>query len=239
MSVTSLRPFSSPRPAFDTGGTERLANGAVLETRDPTRARAVIEDLFHAPLSARELGEALFVPAESHAILSPNAFAPRLDVQVMHETRATDTRDYHVAYGKTVMHQGMVKLAAGTAQGSGFGADTFAQALTASQRYGVDVIKAHAAGSSNGTDHVSDGALVGYYVWPRYGFNGPIPTSLRASMPVPLRGAKDLLELFATPEGPAWWKRHGTSVPVEFALDAQSPNVAAFQRYLTEKSVRS
>lgn len=60
--------------------------------------------------------------------------------------------------------------------------------------------------------------LVGYYVWARLGFDGPLPwrtqqalaAARRAgTLPAKLVGARSVAALMRTPEGRAFWKRHG------------------------------
>jgi hypothetical protein len=223
---------------------ETLPNGTKLQTSDREGFNRVAMNIFkdpetrgalEQPLNAEQLNELFFLPEGGTANLSSRGDA-RIDVGVKHPTFSADTRDYQKQpTGKVVFHQGLARVDQGHGQATGLGKDTFMQAMFANHKYGVDAIQATAAGNGNGTDHVSNGSFVGYYVWPRFGFNGQITPQKRAMMPDELSGAKDMLDLFARPGGAEWWKRNGSSLPVEFLLDPQGPNVAAFQRYAAEK----
>lgn len=49
----------------------------------------------------------------------------------------------------------------------------------------------------------------GYYVWPRFGFDGLMTPAQHARLPQTHRGSRRLQELFAKPGGAAVWKRFG------------------------------
>jgi hypothetical protein len=49
----------------------------------------------------------------------------------------------------------------------------------------------------------------GYYVWPRFGFDGPLPKRNRERLPEFYQSAKTVQELFALPGGSIVWKRFG------------------------------
>jgi hypothetical protein len=69
----------------------------------------------------------------------------------------------------------------------------------------------------------------GYYAWPRYGFTGPLPLSVRRRLPIGLEHAVALLDLMSCEKGRLWWKEHGTTVRLKFDLapDSRSQQVLA------------
>ena len=222
---------------------ETLDNGTVIRTMDRDALNASVKQLFKdpetraaltKPLNAEQLNELLFLPEGADATLSGRA--SRVDVGVKHPNFAADTRDYTAdATGKVIFHQGLARVNREHGQATGLGRETFLQAIGASHKYGVHAIRAQAAGSGNGTDHVADGSFVGFYTWPRLGFNGEITAVKRQAMPPELSGARDMLDLFSREGGPQWWKQNGSSLTVEYLLDPDGPNVAATQRYALEK----
>ena len=60
--------------------------------------------------------------------------------------------------------------------------------------------------------------LKGYTIWPRMGFDAPIPEKvLKKGLPDGLKNAKTLLDLHETPEGTRFWAENGA--PVDMKLD--------------------
>jgi predicted GNAT family acetyltransferase len=59
---------------------------------------------------------------------------------------------------------------------------------------------------------------VGYMVWPRLGFNGPLPAAILEKLPTALRGAKTVGDLMKTPAGRVWWEKHGVTIELSLEL---------------------
>ena len=53
----------------------------------------------------------------------------------------------------------------------------------------------------------------GYYVLPRFGFDGPIPKEARSQLPKDFQQFTTLGKLFETTEGRSWWKQNGMAIP--------------------------
>ena len=96
---------------------------------------------------------------------------------------------------------------------------------------GIEYIATDAAGGPGST-------FVGYSVWPRLGFDGPIPPAARAKLDVlpgdhPLRTAKTVRDLPARSGGRTWWEANGSEFRAYFDLveGRVSPQLlAAFTR---------
>lgn len=72
----------------------------------------------------------------------------------------------------------------------------------------------------------------GYTIWPRMGFDGPIPKHVAEKLPAELSHAKTLLDLHATREGARWWADNGDDVDVVLDLtDRSSPQSKLFDRF--------
>jgi len=76
----------------------------------------------------------------------------------------------------------------------------------------------------------------GYYTWPRYGFNGPLPTEIGRILPPRLHHAQSVLDLIQCDYGRHWWSEHGTTLDVAFDLADRSRCWRVFDRYVREKS---
>lgn len=77
----------------------------------------------------------------------------------------------------------------------------------------------------------------GYYAWPRFGFDGFLPQRLRRGLPVVLRDSKTILDLMDSEAGRAWWRDHGETIRLTFALHPGSRSLATLARYLREAGI--
>jgi len=72
----------------------------------------------------------------------------------------------------------------------------------------------------------------GYYTWPRFGFDGPLPGTLRRNLPSALDGAQTVLELMRSETGRRWWRDHGQRIDVVFDVADGSRSRRTFDRYV-------
>jgi hypothetical protein len=75
----------------------------------------------------------------------------------------------------------------------------------------------------------------GYYTWPRFGFDGPLPPRIHSMLPLGLTSAKSVLDLMDSKQGRQWWQKNGTSVQLVFEMAAQSRSWRVFEQYLVER----
>ena len=106
--------------------------------------------------------------------------------------------------------------------------------VEAARKAGVSRIVLNAAGNSSATKgSVTSTPWRGYTIWPRMGFDAPLPASIRAKLPPDLSHAKSLLDLHATPEGTRWWRDNGEDLDVSFDLkDRSSPQAKIMDRFI-------
>lgn len=74
----------------------------------------------------------------------------------------------------------------------------------------------------------------GYYTWPRFGFDGPLPAQIRQRLPLGLRRARTALDLIDCEAGRRWWRQNGVPLHVSFDLADGSRSWAVFERYLRQ-----
>jgi len=105
----------------------------------------------------------------------------------------------------------------------GLGSAIFARQIAAASALGARRIETLAGrhGDENG-----------YYTWPRLGFDGPLPDSVRRELPLGLDHATNVLDLMRGKKGRRWWKAHGVPLPLAFDLAPRSRSRAVFERYL-------
>lgn len=114
-------------------------------------------------------------------------------------------------------------------QGRGLGAAVFGRQVEQAARLGASRIKTRAV-------RYDEGRMVGYKVWPRFGYDGPIPDQQKANLPESLRSAERLSDLMRTPEGRAWWDAEGRSVDLTFDLAPDSLSRRAWDGYRRAKA---
>lgn len=79
----------------------------------------------------------------------------------------------------------------------------------------------------------------GYYVWPRMGFNAPVPSMLQQHPDYPqgLGDSPTLLDLLEVDGGEVFWLVHGSSIQVEFDLKDGSASWKRHARYTSERNI--
>lgn len=108
---------------------------------------------------------------------------------------------------------------------AGLGRDIFGRQVDALREAGFQAVETKAAGGPGQP-------LVGYYVWPRLGFDAPIPAGLLTTLPAELSSATQLSDLMASAAGRDWWRANGTAVEVAFDLDPDSRASQVLEAYL-------
>jgi hypothetical protein len=73
---------------------------------------------------------------------------------------------------------------------------------------------------------------VGYYVWPRLGYDGTIPLNLRKDLPPEFKDYNLVSDFMKTKEGREWWREHGASFTGIF--DKNSLEI--LEQYIQEKA---
>lgn len=111
-------------------------------------------------------------------------------------------------------------------QRNGLGLRIFRRQLAQAKALGIRRIEVTA-----GRSRVENG----YYTWPRFGMNGPLPAEIRRALPPGLRSARSVLDLTESEPGRWWWKAHGTTVELAFDLSDGSRCWRVFHQYLRSR----
>lgn len=98
--------------------------------------------------------------------------------------------------------------------GHGFGVDHLADMVDSAKALGVERISAQASNIAG---------MTGYKVWPKMGFDAPIPPKVAAKLPSGLADAKTIQDLYRTREGRRWWEENGETVDVNLDLGNLHP----------------
>src|SRR5699024_4907467 len=91
-------------------------------------------------------------------------------------------------------------------------------------------ISLFAGGDGPPAADLEDGDLIGYFVWPKFGFDAPL-------LPVDLNMAPDHIRdctsvLGVVEADPAWWEAHGRGREMYFDLTADSASWKVLLNYL-------
>jgi len=116
----------------------------------------------------------------------------------------------------------------GSMRQQGLGLRIFARKLTTARNLGVTRIET-AAGRRTSEN--------GYYTWPRFGFDGPLPRRVKRRLPLGLDRAQNVLDLMECQKGRLWWRACGTPIRLAFDMTTHSRSWAVFQRYLGRKGL--
>ena len=114
----------------------------------------------------------------------------------------------------------------------GLGRDMFQTAVANAKSAGIAYFKTHAAKSTN---------MVGYWVWPRFGYSYPV-SSMSSRTQEAIRSefgddVEDVLDIMQTKKGRAWWKENGEGMGgAIFDMSEGSRSLEVWGRYLLEKS---
>ncbi len=106
-----------------------------------------------------------------------------------------------------------------------------AHQVAAAKMLGVDYLTAEAAGGPASP-------LIGYFVWARLGYTGPIPDRVRQRLPAVYRDAVDVLDLVTRPGGAEWWRRYGQAFEATFDLREGSRSLDALTAYTLRQGIR-
>ncbi|MGU7785189.1 hypothetical protein [Burkholderia sp. PU8-34] len=131
---------------------------------------------------------------------------------------------------------------------AGLGAAMLWRIVRACDTLGITRIGAFAAGGRKAAPKPGGPRLYGYYAWPRFGFDAPIPdqhgdeaalSQYFQGYPVGLADGslRSLRALYATRFGRDFWRVAGSNRWVTFDVAPHGESVLALQAYLIEKGI--
>ena len=110
----------------------------------------------------------------------------------------------------------------------GFGLQMFCRQVRNAAARGVDWIEALAGRRRDEN---------GYYTWPRYGFDCPLPAAIRRRLPAGLEHSRTLLDVMSCEKGREWWQEHGAAVRVRFDLAPGSRSRRTLAEYIRTRAL--
>lgn len=116
-------------------------------------------------------------------------------------------------------------------QRKGFGLQIFDQQVQWSQKLGVKKMITEAVRKDDPMD-----PGIGYKIWPKFGYNAPIPDDFfdehRMTLMRHFNKAETIQDLYQTPEGQEFWSEWGDTVDMEFDLTPGSDSLRIWNAYL-------
>jgi predicted GNAT family acetyltransferase len=138
----------------------------------------------------------------------------------------TAVRTLYKQDGKLVLHNDHFEVDEAL-RGQGIGASVFGRQVEQAALNGVAKIETNAARR--------DGQ-VGYSVWPKFGYDGPLPGWVKGKLPEGLKGARKVGDLMKSAEGRDWWETNGADIFLTFSLKAGSQSRRVWDSYLGAKA---
>lgn len=122
---------------------------------------------------------------------------------------------------------------------SGLGVRSVCTQILAAKELGMSKICGTAVGNYE-TSQAADPAerWIGYWVWPRLGFDALVPEHVRARLPWPYSDATYVSQLMLSPEGQLEWKRHGDEIGVAFDMTPGSSSWVLFNHYTAKRNIQ-
>jgi DNA topoisomerase IB/GNAT superfamily N-acetyltransferase len=118
-------------------------------------------------------------------------------------------------------------------QGAGRGTEILGRQIEAARKAGATRI--YTTALRNDFERSTTGRGVGYEVWPKFGFDCPLPEETIANLPASLAGATRVSDLYGSAEGRAWWSKNGETLDMKFDLTPGSYSNKVWDAYLRAK----
>lgn len=116
--------------------------------------------------------------------------------------------------------------------GDGYGVEYFLAQVDKLPALGVKQIMLIAPGPVN--DKPGTG---GYYLWPLFGFDGPLPANALRTLPDNYQGCATVLDLYDRAGGRQWWKEHGDTIALVFDLSGGSLSQEVFAAFMKHRNL--
>lgn len=114
-------------------------------------------------------------------------------------------------------------------QGSGMGTHIFAKQVREALALGLKSIRNSSARQ--------DPELIGYKVWPKFGYDAALSPERIKKLPPHLKSAKSIQDLYELPGGKEYWEEKGNTFKGYFDLKPGSNSLRIFNKYLAKKNL--
>lgn len=199
--------------------------GADFTTASDGDFKAVVSAVFGREVEREELATLAGSPDGSEVFLYGSAKRGKVEIGWDSPT-AHAARTFRREGGSLVVHNDIFKVKE-SARRKGAGAASFGRQVEAARAAGAAKIETYARRDDN---------MVGYKVWPRFGYDAPLPPDVIERLPESLAKAARLSDLMATEEGRLWWDENGRGLLMTFDLTPGSLSLTTWEEYLRAKA---
>lgn len=220
--IEGLFPRNEPIPGYHMGWNDREEVKA-QEVREP--AKKIFRGRDIEPDKLAQLSG-----APNGATVRMRGIGSRIDMSVLQEQGVGRMdREVYQVDGDIVLENKNLFL---DRPGQGLGFDIFRTQVETARELGVDRIKTYAWRDAETKAN-------GYYTWPRFGYDAPIPRGMTGLLPESLGTARRVSDLMRTQAGRDWWKENGVSLEMEFDLREGSRSMMLFEAYVRQRAERA
>lgn len=143
------------------------------------------------------------------------------------------------AGGGWILHNAKIRIRPASA-GKNLGARIVAIQARAAQELGFEAIQLDAVGNhQQACIRFQEDRWVGYWLWPRLGFDAPIPAHVFRSLLPEFKHCERVSELLQSEDGINWWQLYGDSLDdARFDLTPDSVSWQLLVSYLSERDIK-
>lgn len=138
--------------------------------------------------------------------------------------------------GKKTIYNSQLFLTKAAPKGTG--TRIFANQVAKAREMGFDYIKCEATRQKD-----DDNPAVGYKVWPKMGYDGPVPHGVKVSDDMKskfkaagLTGEPKVSWFYQVEDGEEWWSEHGDTFKAVFDLTPGSRSLEVHDKYIAKKA---
>ena len=234
-----------PKPAPTTVFTGRSFGPAAPKSiiyKEPAASEA--KNIFGREISGKQLASLAGSPDGSRVDVTYDRVN---GLRVVIEHKSLDgpmVRTIRREGGQIIIHNDIFKLKLDE-QGTNLGLKIFARQVENAQKEGVSHFETNAFRVKGDTyvnkNGVTKEKWAGYYVWPSYGYDGPLKPHQKRNLdadtelPARIKAATRIRQLMSEPAGKDWWRENGGPIDVEFELKPGSYSMETLDKYLQKK----
>lgn len=226
------------KPSGKMDGPKKKTVGAEIMTRGTADRSTAVKKLLGDNWKDYEAGTLFGMP--KYTRMSYGEWDPDGNSVVFEfndENFQAERKIYKDASGKLVCKNSYFEV---QGQKSGLGAKIFTSQVELLSNNGFDRIVTDAARC----DKDGGDTFVGYKVWPKFGYDGPLSSEIKKRLANDFAGrieasAQTVQQLYKTKDGMTWWEKNGTGINLTFDLNRNSESRRALARYTKAKGITS
>lgn len=224
----------APLPEIDAESVKHHTRSATMQYAQGQDAdvQLIEKDLFGRKLTRQEYAGITGAPDGASIVVRRYGDGIQMRINHANYEETSQRTIYRNSDGRLEMHNDLLMLDKATDPPKRMGTRIFATQVIQARALGIELITVDAAG------HINHPRFNGYYTWPRVGYDGPIPTSMKPHLPKHLKAATRIMELMQDEKGAAAWKKHGNSLSLEFDLSDGSNSVSFLRDVLKRTGIR-